>query len=190
MCLISLKGQLKADECRLVKRHPKGEASHNCLVKIVDENDDYLVTVNERISRISNTCGVTFNCVMMMCGSSPKCGTTWAQETTWHIMNGVQLERTQEHLFKRSPFLDLAIIKGSSLEESEELFKNMDELPSPRTIKTHFPLELLPPKLLKTCKVMFVNRNVKYACFSSFHHISLMKHFGFFSNFEEFAEVR
>ena len=70
MCLISLKGQLKADECRLVKRHPKGEASHNCLVKIVDENDDYLVTVNERISRISNTCGVTFNCVMMMCGSS------------------------------------------------------------------------------------------------------------------------
>ena len=62
---------------------------------------------------------------------------------------------------------------------AEEFYTKMDEMPSPRVIKvgskisfinssnnyykiqTHYPFELLPPKLLDTCKVIFVCRNVK-----------------------------
>ena len=180
---------LTEEEDRIVKKHFKGSASHNSLVKIVDENNDYLVTVNEAFKDIKHLWRdfkLRDDDVWII--TSPKCGTTWTQETTWHIMNGVQLERTQEYLFQRSPFLDFVTIKGSSLGEAEELFKKIDELPSPRTIKTHFPLELLPPKLLETCKVIFVNRNVMDACVSIYHHFGLMKHFGFDSGFEEFAK--
>ena len=121
--------------------------------------------------------------------TSPKCGTTWTQETTWHIMNNVQLERTEEPLFTRSPFLDMVTIMGMDLEKAEEMFKKFDDLPSPRTIKTHFPLKLLPPKLLDTCKVIFVNRNVKDACVSLYHHFGLMTDLmGLESEFEDFAK--
>ena len=68
--------------------------------------------------------------------------------------------------------------------------------------QTHYPFELLPPKLLDTCKVIFVCRNVKVgqyksyqspvvriqdACVSYYHHHLLMKHIAFDSPFPVFA---
>jgi len=179
---------LTEHEDTIVKRHFKGNGPSSSLVKIVDSNNDYLVTVNESFKEIKHLWydfKLREDDVWII--TSPKCGTTWTQETTWHIMNGVKLERTQEPLFSRSPFLDMVTIMGKSPEEAEEMFKKFDELPSPRTIKTHFPLDLLPPKLLDTCKVIFVNRNVKDACVSMYHHYSLMQQFGFDSEFEAFA---
>ena len=35
------------------------------------------------------------------------------------------------------------------------------KLPSPRVIKSHLPFEFLPPKLLDTCKDIYVGRNPK-----------------------------
>ena len=55
-------------------------------------------------------------------------------------MNNVQLDRTEEP--------DMVMIMGEPLEEAAEMFKKFDGLPSPQTTKTHFPLQLLPPKLL------------------------------------------
>ena len=88
----------------------------------------------------------------------------------------------------RSPFLDLVAWKNVDLQEAEEIFKKFDALPSPRTIKTHFPLQMLPPKLLDTCKVIFVNRNVKDACVSWYHHIRLFKRCHFESRFDDYAK--
>ena len=42
--------------------------------------------------------------------------------------------------------------------------QSASNIPSPRVIKTHLPLEFLPTKLLDTCKVIFVGRNPKDAC--------------------------
>jgi len=106
----------------------------------------------------------------------PKCGTTWTQEMTWMIMNGVKLEETKKDLFERSPFIDMPMIRNYSKSEVDKFFdKELEALPSPRLIKTHYPFELLPPNLLDTCKVLYVCRNVKDACVSYFHHESLMK---------------
>merc|ERR1712004_253243 len=48
--------------------------------------------------------------------------------------------------------------------------KHVESLPSPRFIKTHHPISMLPPDLLKKAKVIYVGRNVKYICVSAFYH--------------------
>ena len=77
------------------------------------------------------------------------------QEMTWMIMNGVKLEETKKDLFERSPFIDMPMIRNYSKTEVEKFFdEDLEALPSPRLIKTHYPFELLPPNLLDTCKVI------------------------------------
>ena len=49
-------------------------------------------------------------------------------------------------------------------------FEYIENMESPRFIKTHYPLCFLPEDLLKTCKVIYVARNVKDACVSLFYH--------------------
>ena len=74
---------------------------------------------------------------------------------TWHIMNGVKLEETEKDLFVRSPFIDMPMIRNYSKDEADKFFdEDLEALPSPRLIKTHYPFELLPPSLLETCKVI------------------------------------
>ena len=50
----------------------------------------------------------------------------------------------------------------------------VESMPSPRIIKTHLPLDMLPPNLLDTAKVIYVCRNVKDSCVSWFHHEKLL----------------
>ena len=69
-------------------------------------------------------------------------------------MNGVKLEETKKNLFERSPFIDWPMIRNYSKAEVDKFFEeDLEALPSPRLIKTHYPFELLPPDLLDTCKV-------------------------------------
>jgi len=105
----------------------------------------------------------------------PKCGTTWTQEMTWHIMSGVDLETAKLPLSERSHFIDRVMIRGMEKEETDKYFDDLEKAPSPRLIKTHYPFEMLPPSLLDTCKVLFVSRNVKDTAVSYFHHENLMK---------------
>lgn len=53
--------------------------------------------------------------------------------------------------------------------------KKLDDMPSPRFIKSHLPLSLLPPKLLDTCKVVYVAREPKDVAVSYFHHLKMMR---------------
>jgi len=105
----------------------------------------------------------------------PKCGTTWTQEMTWHIMSGVDLQTAKLPLSERSHFIDRVMIRGMDKVETDKYFDDLEKAPSPRLIKTHYPFEMLPPSLLDTCKVLFVSRNVKDTAVSYFHHENLMK---------------
>ena len=51
----------------------------------------------------------------------------------------------------------------------KDTIKYVEEAKSPRIIKTHLPLSMLPPNLLDVSKVVFVARNVKDVCVSFFH---------------------
>ena len=70
---------------------------------------------------------------------------------------GVDLATGQKPLFERSPFFDMAMIKDMSKADADKMFDNLDVHPSPRLIKTHYPFELLPVKLLETCKVIHMS---------------------------------
>ena len=58
--------------------------------------------------------------------------------------------------------------------------------PSPRFIKTHLPMSLLPPKILDTAKVVYVARDPRDVAVSSFHHSKLFRVLDFPSPFKDF----
>ena len=98
------------------------------------------------------------------------------QEIVWMIHTGADVSSAQCNQFYRIPFLELGEITKfrfgfghlpkpdfETTEKNEEnvigfIAHSMEYVASlkrPRLIKTHMPLELLPKKLLQTCKVIF-----------------------------------
>ena len=137
-----------------------------------------------------------------------KCGTTWTQEIVWNIMNDLNKELGKLPLYERSPFLERQTLfskhmidettKNLSTKEAAhvvELYTNSIEytanLPSPRIIKTHLPLELLPPNLLDTAKVVYVCRNPKDCCVSFYHHVAdvFKELYQYKGDFEQFVDL-
>lgn len=109
----------------------------------------------------------------------PRSGTTWIQELVWLAENDLDYITAKEKpLYKRFPMLEVSgvlpevsfeLIKinffnlgnfqglGDAVREAS--WKTIDKAPSPRFIKTHLPLSMLPPKLLSTAKVVYVARD-------------------------------
>ena len=86
------------------------------------------------------------------------------------------------------------MIKERKTEHSNEADKMMansfevtENLPSPRIIKTHLPMDMLPPDLIDTCKVIFVCRNPKDCCVSYYHHYLNIPKYKFKGSFDDFA---
>uniref|UniRef100_A0A023F5I8 Putative sulfotransferase domain protein n=2 Tax=Triatoma infestans TaxID=30076 RepID=A0A023F5I8_TRIIF len=113
--------------------------------------------------------------------SYPKCGTTWTQEMVWLIGNDLDYEGSKNKLlFQRFPFLEaVGIISDSQKsggDDDEWVFNAdtisyADELPSPRCIKSHLPVSLLPDQIWTVKpKIIYVTRNVKDAAVSYYHH--------------------
>jgi len=124
----------------------------------------------------------------------PKCGTTWTQEMLWMITHDCDAEAGKESLISRSPFIELPIIGQIEVKAEEAdvmqtmTFEKIDELPSPRVIKSHLPFYLLPPRLVDTCKVVYVARNPKDVIVSYFHHHKLFTLQQFTADIEKFAD--
>ncbi len=92
----------------------------------------------------------------------PKCGTTWTQQIVKLIRrNG---ERDDVAITESVPWLEALKMRYPD-------FK-IEELPRPRTFKTHFPYHLLPcgPPHTTPCKYIFVARNPKDVAVSLFFH--------------------
>ncbi|KAM8711743.1 hypothetical protein ACLKA7_012280 [Drosophila subpalustris] len=94
--------------------------------------------------------------------TNPKCGTTWMQELVWLLMNDCDFEAA---LAKDLEFDFMA--HG----DEKTALKRVEELPSPRLIKSHLPLALLPAQLWqKKAKVVYVFRDPKDAWVSAYYH--------------------
>ncbi|XP_049956268.1 luciferin sulfotransferase-like isoform X1 [Schistocerca serialis cubense] len=133
--------------------------------------------------------------------SFPKSGTTWTQEMVWCIQNDLDFEKAKIPLPERFPFLE-----HSPLFDYRDILpripdlklplyvtnsvKYIDEMPSPRFIKTHIPWELLPRQIQDGSvkpKVIYVARNAKDTCVSYYHHCKLLE--GYKGSFDDFCKL-
>lgn len=85
----------------------------------------------------------------------------------WQVAHEFDPEKGQKSLFDRFPFIEYEMFGDGEL-----TFQKTKEMTSPRFIKTHLPFSMLPPDLLKLCKVFFVARNPKVNYyFHKFHKL-------------------
>ena len=122
----------------------------------------------------------------------PKAGTTWMQSTVSNIL-GENAGIDQWHFIEFQNIIPnmkevmLKCVKDKLAESKVEISNIESVLPpgilkeihstseclcaeSPRLIKSHLPLCLLPPKILEKNKVIYVARNPLDVCVSFYHH--------------------
>ncbi|CAL4101102.1 unnamed protein product [Meganyctiphanes norvegica] len=140
--------------------------------------------------------------------SCPKAGTTWVQEIIWTMKNNPNLDNPDAklsqghrlpyfemdaHIGTEGPLFDalLSEIESSpgEVKEKEGLFLNtINKFPSPRIIKTHLPITLLPPDTLDCTKFVYVARNPYDVCISGYHYCRLHKDCYYAGTFDQFAQ--
>nr|XP_029731851.1 sulfotransferase 1 family member D1-like [Aedes albopictus]XP_029731852.1 sulfotransferase 1 family member D1-like [Aedes albopictus] len=100
--------------------------------------------------------------------SYPKSGTTWTQEMMWLICNDLDYEKARSiTLDDRFPFLEI----GSVIPGGSDSVKVVEEMESPRFIKTHLPVALMPDQFWTVKpKLVYVYRKAKPVSVSFYHH--------------------
>ncbi|XP_078508480.1 sulfotransferase 1 family member D1-like isoform X3 [Lissotriton helveticus] len=95
----------------------------------------------------------------------PKAGTTWISEIVDCILNNGDVEKTKHNPINiRVPFLEFS---SPHISSGVELLVNSQ---SPRIIKTHLPVNLLPKTFWeKNCKIVYIARNAKDVAVSYYY---------------------
>ncbi|XP_015276933.1 PREDICTED: sulfotransferase 1C1-like [Gekko japonicus] len=95
-----------------------------------------------------------------------KAGTTWIQEIVDMIQQDGDTKKCKRAaVYERIPFIEWVVHESlpSGLEQAEKI-------PSPRTLKTHLPVQLVPPSFWEqNCKIIYVARNAKDSAVSYYH---------------------
>ncbi|XKL64943.1 hypothetical protein PGB90_005029 [Kerria lacca] len=122
--------------------------------------------------------------------SLPRTGTTWTEEMTWLLSNDLDYKAAQsKELYKRFWYLELAATLGDKKFSNE--FGSVDTISnakSPRFIKTHLGIDLLPKQLwLVKPKIIYVYRNPKDVVISLYHFMSMLNKMQ--GTLEEYAEA-
>ncbi|XP_065082227.1 luciferin sulfotransferase-like [Ochlerotatus camptorhynchus] len=114
----------------------------------------------------------------------PKSGTTWCQEMIWLICNDLDYEKANSiNLTNRFPYLEKGGLRD--LPRGMDRFQEVDSLSSPRFIKSHLPVALLPDQIWTVRpKMVYVRRNPKSVAVSLYHHsVSLTQYKGTIDQF-------
>ncbi|XP_075973909.1 sulfotransferase 1B1-like [Anticarsia gemmatalis] len=139
----------------------------------------------------------------------PRSGTTWIQELVWLVENNLDFKTAKSKpLYKRFPMFEITaqipeiafeLIKANfmnlgnfqGLYEAAKVpsWKSLAEAPSPRFIKTHLPLSLLPPNLLNTAKVVYVARDPRDVAVSYYYLHKMVAKSLMRANFNHFWEA-
>lgn len=106
--------------------------------------------------------------------SYPKSGSTWTQEMLWLICNNLNYETAKSiKLPIRYQFLETDGVM--SLKDNDTL-KQLSEMLSPRFIKSHLPVSLLPEQIWTAQpKMLYVHRNPKAVTVSFYHHMATLR---------------
>ncbi|XP_072745736.1 uncharacterized protein [Anoplolepis gracilipes] len=121
-------------------------------------------------------------------------GTTLTQELTWLVANDLNFdEARRRHLIERFPFLDLGLIVeddvlANDTPEEQKISKYSIEFvqnqSSPRFIKSHLALDLLPT-VVNNCKIIYVARNPRNVVVSWYFFIKDIKQVQYQGTFEQ-----
>lgn len=110
----------------------------------------------------------------------PRCGTTWTQEMVWLIANDLNFEKAKIFIDERFPNLEVIAFNMKQNpditipEYYSDSIKFIDRMTDPRFYKTHVKPSLLPDQILTgqvKPKMIYVHRDVKDACLSSYHYL-------------------
>ncbi|KPJ21605.1 Sulfotransferase family cytosolic 1B member 1 [Papilio machaon] len=133
-------------------------------------------------------------------------GTTWTQAIVWLLAYDLDFSTANKiPLEERSVFLEFPLLMHKGFLDKlkkvhagkEEKLKALDLLsvpgtvqvaamPSPRVIKTHLPMSLLPPSLPDSCKVVYVARDPRDVAVSCYHLNSEFQSVKFNGDFKTF----
>nr|XP_009911124.1 PREDICTED: sulfotransferase 1C1-like isoform X3 [Haliaeetus albicilla] len=119
-----------------------------------------------------------------------KAGTTWTQEIVDMIQQNGDVEKCRRATtYRRHPFLDLVKNKPHLIMKHPTGLELAEAMPSPRTIKTHLPVQLVPPSFWEqNCKIIYVARNAKDNLVSYYHFHRMNKGMPDPGTWEEFIE--
>lgn len=122
----------------------------------------------------------------------PKSGTTWMQEMVWLLVNNLDYKTARRILqTERSPYLEIGCWVTEAARTKANIgdsVREVEMLKSPRCIKTHLPLQMLPEQLWTVRpKIIYVARGAKDVAVSYYHHHRLF--FGYTGSSEDFFEA-
>uniref|UniRef100_A0A1B6DEM3 Sulfotransferase domain-containing protein n=1 Tax=Clastoptera arizonana TaxID=38151 RepID=A0A1B6DEM3_9HEMI len=125
--------------------------------------------------------------------SYPRTGSTWTQEMVWCLGNNMDFNKAKTVMnLERTPLLELSVLlsneEGDWKDNIKDTISMVENLTSPRFIKTHLPWCLLPKEIYSVKpKIIYVARNPKDMCVSYYHFLKLVHNME--GSFTDFCEL-